>query len=173
MTAFIGIILLISLAPSISALTLDTACSDGVYYERLHNNSGLVLNNSFTCPNGCANNGLECDQPAQPELFMAFAIAFGLAAFTFAYLALRLSEEYKPLQFMFLAFSVLYIAFTSYILSGFTTLTLNSLNTIIVQSYILGIFTVLGVVFFFIYLLVRKLLDMVLAAKQRGRPFKW
>ena len=172
-TTTVALIALIMIAqPVMGAFTLDTVCTDGVYYERLWNESGLTFNNTFTCANGCANNGLECDTPAQPESFFAFAIAFSLAAFTLAYIGLRLSDEYKPLQFMFLGFSVLYIAFTAYIVSGFATLMLNDLNAIMIQSYILGVFTVLGVVFYFMYLLVVKVLGLIKIRKSSGRPFK-
>lgn len=171
------LILLITIAlPSAdAALTLDTSCNitTSIYTELLHNGSAITYNNTFTCPNGCANNGLECDSPAQAESFFAFAIVFSFAAFTFAYLALKIDEEYKPLQFMFLAFSVLYIAFVTYIISGFSTLTLNNLNTIMVQSYIIGVMTVLGVVFYFMYLLIIKLFDLFKIKKKSGRPWKW
>lgn len=169
------LIIALMVVPTASAMTLDTDCNitTGTYREYAYNGSTLMFNNTFTCPSGCANNGLECDSPAQPESFFAFAVVFSLAAFTMAYIALRLNEDYKPLQIMFLAFSVLYIAFVSYVVSGFATLTLNSLNTIIVQSYIMGVFTVVGVVFYFMYLLTRKILEMLLASKKKGRPFKW
>lgn len=170
------IILAIITLPTVSAeLTLDTSCDSesGNYQELLHNGSSIVINNSFTCANGCADNGLECDAPARPEAFMAFAIVFGLAAFTFGYIALRLPETYGPLQIMFLAFSVLYVAFGAYVVSGFALLTLNDLNAILVQSYIVGLMTVLAIVFYIIYLLVRRLLEYLLKSKQAGRPFKW
>lgn len=157
------------------ALTLDTSCdlATGFYQEVAYNGSAQLFNNSFTCPNGCANNELECDGPAQPEHFLGFGIVVFSAAFIFAILALKLDEDYKPLKFMFLSFTVLYIAYGSYVASGFATLTLNSLNTILVQGYIVGIFTLLAVVFYFVYLILRKLAEMLMGSKNKGRPFKW
>lgn len=178
----IALILVMELAYSASTativqadMTLDTSCNTttNTYTELLHNGTAIVFNNSFSCLNGCANNGLECDTPAQPELFFAFAIVFSLAAFTFAYLALRIGEEYRPLQFMFLTFTVVYIAFVTYIMSGFSTLTMNTLSTIMTQSYIIGVMTVVGVVFYLMALLVIRLLGLLRFKKESGRPFKW
>lgn len=171
----LGIIVMVLLVQPVVAIQPDITCNTttGVYQELIRNGTTIKLNNTFSCPNGCADNGLECDYPAPPEMFFAFAIVFGIAALALAYIGIKLPEDFNPLRVMFMVFSLMYIAFDAYVMSGFSLLTMNTLNSVIVGGYVMGVFTVLGTVFFFVYLLVRKLLEQVKNAKISGRPIKW
>ncbi len=169
----LGIMLVFSLLPAASAeLTLDTNCDDGVYYERLHNNSAIVINNSFTCPVGCAFNGFECDLPVEPEVFLPIGIAFSVIAAIFAFLSYKVDEEHWPLQFLFLVSSMAFVVGTAYYVSGFATLTMNSLNQAVIGGYQLGIWTLIIVFMYFLFLFFKALLERMKSDKASGKPFK-
>jgi len=167
---------LVILTPSIKAdVTLYTNCSGGVYTELIYNNDSVTFNNTFICPgNGqCAYNGLECDGPAPAEAYFPLAIVFSLITFTFAYLAFRVGEYHWPLQYMFLFFTVAFIAFDIYMVGGFAMLTINGLYDIIIGAYTLGVMTILGIVTYFVGLIVKGILEGLATKKKLGRPFKW
>lgn len=170
------LLLMLAIIPTAKAdLTLDTSCNTttGYYQELLHNGSSLLINNSFVCPNSsCARNALECNTPERAEVFMALGIGFAIIAFSLIYLSQKVGDEFWPLSLLFLMFGIVYMLMTIYLLSGFSELTKNSLNDIVVGAYSIGIWLLLGVFAYFIYLWVKHVLESMQHLKKGGRPFK-
>lgn len=170
----IGLWLLIALLPTAQAVTPYTNCSNGVYTELYYNGSSVIHNNTYTCATGdCADNGLECDVPADTNIFFPIGVAFSIIAFILAYLAYKVDENHAPLQIIFLISSILHMVFVTYLISGFALLTLNTLNQAIFAGYNLSIWTLVFVFFYFMYTLVKEILEKIGDAKKRGRPFKF
>lgn len=167
-----GFLAVLLVLPMVQGATLDVECSGGVYYERLWNNSALVYNNSFTCSDGCARNGLECNFPADPQIFIASAVGLGIIAFILAFLSQKVNKEHWPLQFLFLVFALAFIAQDIYLVSGYSELTTNSLNQAIVGGYNVTIWMILFLFTYFMFLLVKHLFEHFKSLKSGGKPFK-
>lgn len=172
--ALLALIMLVSL-PGVNALTMNTVCnsSTGLYTELIYNYSSVVWNNTFSCPNGCAKNGLECDLPATPDIFLPIGIALAIISFVFVYLAYKIDEEHWPLQFLFIVFAILYIGYDGFVLSQFSQLTLNGLSDVMLLGMNLMIWTLFFVFLYFLYLFIKMVFDSLQKKKISGRPFKW
>lgn len=175
MKRILVLLLVLAMMPTVQAVTLDTSCNTttGYYQEYVYNGSSILINNSFTCPNAeCARNGLECNTPERVEVFMALGVGFAIIAFALIYLSQKVDSEFWPLQLLFLIFGIAYMLMTIYLLSGFSELTKNSLNDVIVGGYSIGIWLLIGTFTYFIYLWVKHALESMRDMKKGGRPFK-
>ena len=111
---------------------------------------------------------MACNQQAPSDFFFAVAIAFSIIAFMFAYLSVKFSDEHWPLQILFILISIGFVVIAVFTIAGYSTLTGNNLNDVLLNGYTIGVWVIVIVALYFIVLfLYNLLLEMTNKKKKR------
>jgi len=133
------------------------------------NNTAYIFNTTINCPYGCADNGLECAEPATSDsgMMLTICIVLGIIAALFAYIGKSITwggESYSwMLQVLFMFGALLFILLDIGIIAGFSTFTQNNIRSILNVAYLTVIYIILLVLLAFMVLLVIKAVEYMIS----------
>ena len=159
------ILSLFILLPSVSATTTLKTCSGGYAWENttyiIDDTTETINSKPVLCPFGCANNGLECAEPAENDsgMMMVAAMIISAVAFLFVYISNTIEwggDKYNwPLKVMFLMGALLFVLLDVGLISGYGSFNQNSMASLGVVSYTVVIFMLLVTLLaFLVFLLI-------------------
>ena len=173
------VVLAVLLVPTVQAF--NQTCTNDVLTKELSitaNGETTLITMDEDCPYGCADpdpdTGLstECNQQAPSDFFFAVAIAFSMIAFMFAYLSVKFSEDHWALQILFIMTAIGFVIIDVFVIAGYSTLTGNNINDILLNGYNIGVWAILLVATYFIVLFLYNLL-LTMTEKRKSKKQRW
>ena len=95
-----------------------------------------------------------------------------MIAFMFAYLSVKFSEDHWALQILFIMTAIGFVIIDVFVIAGYSTLTGNNINDILLNGYNIGVWAILLVATYFIVLFLYNLL-LTMTEKRKSKKQRW